>query len=41
MEKRSTGIWYDVLAVTIVAFWGLTFISTMKLLRYYHLPRYS
>ena len=36
MEKRSTGIWYDVLAVTIVAFWGLTFISTMKLLRYYH-----
>ena len=36
MEKRLAGIWYDILAVGIVAVWGMTFISTMKLLGYFH-----
>lgn len=33
--KRDSIIAYDILAVAIVAIWGLTFISTMKLLAYF------
>lgn len=33
MEKRSTLI-YDILALAIVAVWGMTFISTIKCLKY-------
>ncbi|MBQ0151200.1 MAG: DMT family transporter [Bacteroidales bacterium] len=33
--KKESGIIYDILAVSIVAVWGLTFISTMKLLGHF------
>ncbi len=33
--KNKNGIGYDILAVAIVAIWGMTFISTSVLLRYF------
>lgn len=33
--KKESGIAYHILAVAIVAVWGLTFISTMKLLKHF------
>lgn len=33
--KRDSNIMYDMLAIAIVAVWGLTFISTMKLLGHF------